>query len=109
MTKKWFWGLLWLFLCTASLQAQSRESLLKAIQETSKWSPADKPVLYDEKNIGTLSGTRAPVLRRYGVSGVTVQNWRGPGGTVHLTLYEMLDATAAYGLFTLDRNIHQPG
>src|SRR6185295_13150739 len=37
------------------------------------------------------------------------QNWIGPDGPVRLTLYEMVDATAAYGLFTLERNIDQPG
>jgi hypothetical protein len=43
------------------------------------------------------------------LTGVTAQNWIGPDGPVRLTLYEMLDATAAYGLFTLERNIDQPG
>src|SRR6185295_16218583 len=38
-----------------------------------------------------------------------VQNWNGPGGSVRVTLYEMFDPSAAYGLFTIERNIGQPG
>jgi hypothetical protein len=33
----------------------------------------------------------------------------GPNGNVRVTLYEMFDASAAYGLFTLDRNLDQAG
>jgi hypothetical protein len=41
--------------------------------------------------------------------GATRQTWKGPGGNVRLTLYEMVDASAAYGLFTLGRNVDQAG
>jgi hypothetical protein len=109
MTKKWFWGLLWMLILTAALQGQSRDSLLKAVQERSQWFPADKPVSYEEKTIDRLDGKRASAIKRYGLNGVTIQNWRGPSGNVRLTLYKMQDTSAAYGLFTLDRNIDQPG
>jgi hypothetical protein len=109
MTKKWFWGLLWMLTLTAALQGQSRESVLKAVQQISKWSPADKPVQYDEKTIEALAGKRAAAINRYGLIGATTQDWNGPNGKVRLTLYEMFDPTAAYGLFTADRNINQPG
>jgi hypothetical protein len=109
MTIKWFWILLWISILTGTLQGQSQESILKAVQEKSQWSPADKPISYDEKTIDALDRKRASAINRYGLAGVTVQNWQGPSGTVRLTLYEMLDTSAAYGLFTLDRNIDQPG
>ena len=109
MTKKWFWSLLSTLFLTAALQGQSRESVLKAIQQSSKWSPADKPIQYDEKNIEALDSKRTAAIKRYGLTGVTIQNWTGAGGSARLTLYEMFDASAAYGLFTLDRNIDQPG
>src|SRR5262249_21130934 len=98
-----------ILILTAALEGQSRDSLLKAFQGTSKWTPVDQPVLYDEKNIETLAGKRASAIQRYGITGATVQTWNGPQGNVRLTLYEMLDASAAYGLLTLDRNISQPG
>jgi hypothetical protein len=109
MTKTWFWGLLAIFMATAALQGQSRESVLKAIQQTSKWTPADQPLTYDEKNLDSIAGKRAPTIHRYGVTGVTTQTWRGLQGPVRVTLYEMFDPSAAYGLFTLDRNVNQIG
>jgi len=109
MTKRWFWSALWALALTAALQGQSRESVLKAVAETSSWTPADKPATYDEKNIETIAGRRAPAIVRYGLIGATRQSWKGPEGTARLTLYEMVDASAAYGLFTLERDIHQPG
>ena len=109
MTRQWFWGLLWILILTAGLQGQSRESILKTVQETSNWTPADKPVLYNEKNVEALVGRRARAINRFGLSGVTVQTWSGSQGNVRLTLYEMLDASAAYGFFTIDRNINQAG
>src|SRR6266478_2493948 len=108
MFRRWFWGALSLFLVTAALQGQSRESVLKALSQDSKWSPADKPIQYDEKNIEIIAGKRATTVKHYGFAGVTMQNWSGPNGAVRLTLYEMADASAAYGLFTLERSEH-PG
>ena len=109
MTKKWFWGLLWTLILTGALQGQSRESVLKAVQQTSQWSPADTPVLFDDKNLETFAGKRASTINHYGFTGITLQKWNGPNGSVRLTLYEMFDASAAYGLFTLDRNPDQAG
>ena len=100
---------MWILILAAALQGQSRESLLRSVSQTSKWSPADKPAEYDEKNIQGLAGRRAPAIRHYGLIGATRQSWSGIDGTVRLTLYEMFDATAAYGLFTLERDINQPG
>lgn len=109
MIRKWFWGAVWALVLTATLQGQSRESVLKAVAQTPDWTPADKPTEYDEKSIETLAGKRGATINRYGLIGATTQNWRGPEGTVRLTLYEMLDASAAYGLYTLERNAGLPG
>src|SRR5437867_2435483 len=107
MIKSWFWSALLLFAMTMALQGQSRESLLKTLGRNSTWSPADKPIQYDEKNIEALVGKRASTIKNYGFTGVTIQNWLGPKGNVRLTLYEMADAAAAYGLFTLERSAEQ--
>jgi len=93
--KKWFWGVLLSLSVTAALQGQSRDSVLKAIQQTSKWSPADQPTQYDDKNLERLAGKRAAALEHYGFTGATTQNWTGTGGTVRLTFYEMSDGAAA--------------
>src|SRR5947208_3468142 len=104
MIRRWFWGALSLFLVTVALQGQSRESVLKAVALNSKWSPTDKPIQYDERNIETLAGKRAATINHYGFVGATMQKWSGPNGNVRLTLYEMADASAAYGLFSLERS-----
>jgi hypothetical protein len=109
MLKAWCSGLLWIVISTVALQGQSRESVLQAVQAKSNWSPAAKPVLYDSKNIEALVRARSTAINGYGFSGATVQDWTGSNGQVRLTLFEMLDASAAYGLFTLDRNIDQAG
>jgi hypothetical protein len=109
MTKQWFWSLLSVLMLTAALQGQSRESVLKAVAQDSGWSPDGKPSEYNEKNITDLVGNRASAINHYGLIGATTQSWHGRAGTVRLTLYEMVDASAAYGLFTLDRHINQPG
>src|SRR5947209_5242190 len=109
MLKTCFWSVSLLFVMTAALQAQSRESLLKALAQNSQWSPAGKLVQYDGKNIETLAGRRAAIIKDYGFAGATVQDWNGPNGKVRLTLYEMADAAAAYGFFTLERGSEQAG
>src|SRR5262245_49318384 len=109
MFKNWFCSLLAILTLAAAVQGQAREGLLKAVAETSKWSPADNPVSYSDKNIDEFAGKRASTITRYGLTGVTTQNWTGPDGSVRLTLYEMVDPSAAYGLFTVERTIDQPG
>jgi len=109
MIRNWFATVLLLLVMTAALQAQSRESLLKALAQNSQWSPAGKLVQYDGKNIETLAGRRAAIIKDYGFAGATVQDWNGPNGKVRLTLYEMADAAAAYGFFTLERGSEQAG
>jgi hypothetical protein len=107
MIRNWFLSLPLLLVMTAALQAQSRESLLKALAQDPQWSPAGKLVQYDEKNVETLAGKRTAIIKDYGFVGATVEDWNGPNGKVRLTLYEMADATAAYGFFTLERGSEQ--
>jgi len=109
MLRNWFRGLLWISIFSAALQGQSRESLIKALQDKGEWAPVAPPVSYDDKNIQTFAGKRTSAIVRYGLTGVSVQDWKGAPGEVHLTIYEMLDASAAYGLFSLDRNVNEPG
>lgn len=109
MKQRWFAGLLCLLLSTAALQGQSRESLLKVIDESPNWTPSAEPIQYDNENIESLARGQASIIKGLGLIGVTVQNWSGPSGRVRLSLYEMTDPSAAYGLFTMERNVGQPG
>jgi hypothetical protein len=109
MTKQWFRSLLWTLLIAGALGAQSRESVLTAIQQSSQWSSADAPASFNDKNISEIAGELSDTIKRYGLIGATAQTWSGTDGSVRLVLYEMADPSAAYGLFTIDRNVDQPG
>src|SRR5438046_9276993 len=109
MSPRWCWRMLLPLVTAADWQGQSRASILKAVTETSRWSPADKPIQYDEKNIETIAGKRAATIRRYGFVRATTHNWKEPEGKLRLTLYEMPDAIAAYGLLTMARPAAHPG
>src|SRR5437867_2223867 len=107
--KAWLGSTLPILLVAASLQAQSRETLLKYLAENPDWTPSGSARQYDENNFEGLAGKAAATIKRYGVTGITVQDWSSKQGRVHVTLYEMADPSAAYGLFTFERNPGQAG
>jgi hypothetical protein len=105
MHLKWFWVVVSIPIFTITLQGQSREAILSAVSENSDWTPAGEAAEFDETNIDTLVGSRADILRTYGLVGVTKQSWNNPvSGNVTLTLYQMTDPSAAYGWFTFERD-----
>jgi hypothetical protein len=103
------WSVLYLFLCTAALPAQSRDSLLETIGKRPEWTTASPAKQYDDTNIAELAGKSAAALKRYGLVGATVQDWTSEHRRVRLTLYEMVDPSSAYGVFTLERDIEREG
>jgi hypothetical protein len=103
MCKRWFQSAFFLCLFASATHAQSRDALLKAVGENAVWSAKGAPSVYDAANMEAFDRNLAPLLKRYGVKGVTVQNWQSSAGRVRTTLFEMLDAGAAYGLFTVRR------
>jgi len=107
--KKPFISALLLLALAASLEAQSRATLLKYTGESSDWKPVDDLKQYDETSIDSFAGKEGATLKRYGLTGVTVEDWSGAADRVRLTLYEMSDASAAYGFFTFERNPSQKG
>jgi hypothetical protein len=97
------------FVFGTSLHAQSRETLLKYVSKSPEWRAAGDLKQYDDSNVEALAGKGAATLTHYGLTGVTVQDWNGSNGRVHLVLYEMTDASAAYGFFTFERNPAETG
>src|SRR5438105_3452089 len=68
-----------LLCCAASLHAQNRETLLKYLHDSPEWTSSGNAKPYDENNIQSLTGKSASTLKRYGMIGVTVQEWKnGP-------------------------------
>src|SRR5215813_2448014 len=88
-------------LFAASLHGQSRDSLLNALQSTADWKPVDTVSAYTAANVENYSANLAPSLKRYGLKGVTVQTWQEAGARVRVNLFEMIDAGAAYGFFSI--------
>ena len=108
MRINWFWSVATITIMAAALEGQSRESILKAVAETPGWAAAGSASEYDETNIDQIAGRRADVVRTYGLVGATTQALRGPEGNVKVTLYQMVDPSAAYGWFTFDRDVDRP-
>jgi hypothetical protein len=103
MTTRWLGSaLLGLFL-SAALQAQDRQSLLGQIETTPGWEPAASPNDYAADKVELFDPKLAPALRLYGVKGVAEQQWKSSAGNLRVTLFEMVNSPAAYGLFTSQR------
>ena len=102
--RRWFYAGFVLFVFAASLHGQDRPTLLRKIEELPGFETAGAPQQYDLSSIDGFDRSLAPALRLYGLAGVTVQQWKTPEGTVKATLFQMLDAPAAYGVYTLKRS-----
>ncbi|HEX4998926.1 MAG TPA: DUF6599 family protein [Terriglobia bacterium] len=90
-------------LFAAPLRSQSRDALSLAVSSAPGWSPAGRSV-YNRDQIDRLDSTLAPVLKRYGVRGVTLETWTGTHGHLTASVFEMNDSAAAYGLMTALRS-----
>ena len=106
-TRLWLWVVLLLF--PAALEAQNRESLIGWMVDEPSWEAAMEPVDYGEDDIEALVGNNVRAILKYGLIGASRVRFEGPGGSVEVTLYEMVDSTAAYGLFTLEREWERDG
>lgn len=109
MPARWFGCALSILLLTSNLHAQPGETLLKALGEGGQWSPRGEALLYDESTLPEVAGELSPSILAYGFRGAAAQNWSGPAGGIRVTLYEMIDTSAAYGLFSLDRDFRRAG
>jgi hypothetical protein len=108
MTGRRFSGVLILFFLAATLRAQSpvsdRTKILSAIQDIARLGDPVTSSDYDASNIEKYDPQLAPDLKLYGLRGLTVQQWSTARGMARVTLFEMIDAPAAYGAYTLQRS-----
>jgi hypothetical protein len=97
-------------LCAAAtLHAQSRESLFDAFKTDSGWKADGARATYESGDLDRFDPAMAPALKRYRINGVSVQAWSSAQGRVRATVYEMAHSPAAYGLFSIKRNVDAPG
>ena len=90
------------------LTAQTRETLVERMLEDSAWSLESEPIEYTDLDIEILVGDNTPSVLEYGLIGATLMALESTDGRVEVALYEMIDSTASYGLFALERDWRSP-
>ncbi len=90
------------------LAAQTRDTLVERMLEDPAWSLGSEPIEYTDFDIETLVGDNTPGVLEYGLIGATLVALESTDGSVEVTLYEMIDSTASYGLFALERDWRSP-
>jgi len=107
MTRRWFRVGLVLIIFASVSPAQDRQTLLpgllSTLQSTPGFDPIRDPAQYDAVMLDSFDKTLAPALKLYGARSVAVQEGRIAGSAVKVTLFQMLDAPAAYGMYTFNR------
>jgi hypothetical protein len=87
--------------------AQERQTtlpnLLTALDSTAGFESAAPPSIYDSRTLDTFDKGLAATLTLYGTRSVAVQEGSAAGNAVKVTLFQMFDAPAAYGVYTSQR------
>jgi len=104
MFPNWFINACAVFILASAPHAQSRDTLAHSVDSTPGWMAVGTPEIYTESTIEKFSPDQAPILKSYGLDGVTVATWQNSQGRVRTTLYQMIDASAAYGFFSVRRH-----
>ena len=107
MTRRLFHVGLILIVFTSPLFAQDRQTplpnLLTALHDTPGFESAGPPVLYDSASLDSFDKELAEKLKLYGAKSIAVEEGRIGGNTLKVTLFQMLDTAAAYGVYTAQR------
>lgn len=96
-----------LLLAPLSGSAQDRASLIEMVSGNAEWMVEPEPNHYTGAEIdGMITGWDSAAIRDYGARGVSIFDAvrTEPQTRVRVTLFEMFDSAAAFGLFALDRN-----
>ena len=107
MTRRLLHVGLFLFVFASTSRAQDRQTplpnVLSALQGTTGFEAAGSPVIYDGGTLDSFEDRLTPALKLYGSKGVAIQEGRVGNDPVKVTLFQMLDAPAAYGVYTAQR------
>ena len=104
MTRPWLHAGLLLIVFASHSAAQDRATLLQALADTPGLEPAAASTLYEPSALERFDPVLAPGIKMYGAKGVTVQEWNAATGSAKVTLFQMIDSPAAYGVYTLHRS-----
>jgi hypothetical protein len=105
MFQHWLRSCLLLLILTSGIHAQTPASLVHSVNSLPGWTTTGEAATFNESSVEQFDAKLASILRIYEVEGVTVQAWQGPMGPVRATLFQLSDASAAYGFFTNRRRI----
>jgi hypothetical protein len=107
MVKRWVLCGLTLILFTAGLSAQDRQTplpnLVEALRSLPGLETVGTPVSYDSTTLDRLDPNLARAMRLYGARGAAVVDGQAGGGKARITVLQMTDSPAAYGIHTLQR------
>ena len=96
-----------LFLAPLAGFGQTREELVELVSGDADWTLEPEPNHYGAAEIdGMATGWDSVAVRDYGVRGASIFDAVGPESEtrVRVTLFEMFDSAAAFGLFALERD-----
>jgi hypothetical protein len=107
MTRRLFHvGLILIVFACPSI-AQDRQTplpnVLAALHDTPGFETAGSPILYDSTTLDNFDKIVSQTLKLYGTRSVAVEEGRIAGNAVKVTLFQMLDSPAAYGVYTSQR------
>jgi hypothetical protein len=107
MTRRLFHVGLILIVCASNSFGQDRQTplpnLLTALHDTPGFESSGPPELHDSATLDNFDKDLAQKLKLYGTKSVAVEQGRFDGSPVKVTLFQMLDAPAAYGIYTSQR------
>jgi len=90
-----------ILLClTSAVHGQAPATLLDSVNSIPGWKASGESETFNESNLDHFDVKLASILRIYGTEGVTAQAWQSPAGQIRATLFQLSDASAAYGFFT---------
>src|SRR6187401_635965 len=98
-----------LLLLSSAIHGQAPSTLLDSINSIPGWTTSGKTATFNESNLEQFDAKLASSLRIYGAEDVTVQAWQSPAGQFRATLFQLSDASAAYGFFTNRRRMEGAG
>ena len=98
-----------ILLISGHVAAQNRETLISLILEDPAWSLEAEPIEFTTSDVEILVGDNVSSVLDFGLIGASQVELTSNDGRVEITLFEMNDSTASYGLFALERDWQGPG
>jgi len=86
-----------------SLSQVNSAAIFNSIQKETSWKVAGSRQSYNSKTLASLRPKDAAIFNEYGFKRVDCQNFGKGGTSISVQIFEMEDAPAAYGIFTLLR------